>query len=75
MAPINNTVGAARLMATPRGDAGSLARPWMLGEQTLYAATVRRFLDTSYVYLALPYIGSRRWYPSSGVFRWNGVSD
>lgn len=48
--------------------AGSTPRQKAPGEQALYAATVRRFLDTSRVYLALHYIGSRRWYPSSAVF-------
>lgn len=38
------------------------------GEQSLYALTVRHFLDMSRVYLAFQYTGSRHWKPNGGIF-------
>lgn len=38
------------------------------GEQSLYALTVRHFLDVSRVYLAFQYTGSRHWKPNGGMF-------
>jgi hypothetical protein len=38
------------------------------GEQALYAVTARRFLEVSRYYLAIPYTGSRHWYPNGTIF-------
>lgn len=55
-------------MANARSQVNAMPRKNREGEQALYAVTAHHFLDVSRVYLAIPYTGSRRWYPNSGVF-------
>jgi hypothetical protein len=66
---MNNNLYASRAMTKPLAEVNALPSQNRAGEQALYAVAARHFLDASRVYLAIPYTGSRRWYPNSGVFR------
>jgi hypothetical protein len=56
------TLGAVRITSDPR------LRREKAGELALYAVTARRFLEVSRYYLAIPYTGSRHWYPNGRIF-------
>lgn len=63
----NKMLRADRTISKLFSGANAMPRPNGLGGQLAYAVAARRFLETTRIYLAIQYTGSRHWYPNCGM--------